>query len=127
MNFWNFTAFTVYCLRTYFADIFSQNFLGFCFFQERKFGEYLCKMPPKKRSKRRDSHEAERMFIREMSDTEQDDLGLETQHDSDSSDEDTQDIQAGGTQKGKGKCIRARLTKGARNLLFCSVLRRSRS
>ena len=82
-------------------------------------------MPPKKRSKRRDSHEAERMFTREMS--EQDDFGLETQHDSDSSDEDTQDIQAGGTQKGKGKCIRARLTKEARNLLFCSVLRRSRS
>ena len=40
----------------------------------------------------------------EMSDTEQGDFGLETQHDSDSSDEDTQDTQAaGGTQKGKGK------------------------
>ena len=96
-------------------------------------------MPPKKRSKRRCSHEAERMSPRarspevdelscvpetqqsqqaaeveelvmgvedplEMSDTEQGDFGLETQHDSDSSDEDTQDTQAaGGTQKGKGK------------------------
>ena len=41
----------------------------------------------------------------DMSDTEQGDCGLETQHDSDSSDEDTQDTQAaGGTQvKGKGK------------------------
>ena len=40
----------------------------------------------------------------EMSDTEQGDIGLETQQDSDSTDEDTQDTQAaGGTQKGKGK------------------------
>ena len=39
----------------------------------------------------------------EMSDTEQDDIGLETQHKLDTSDEDTQDTQAaGGTQKGKG-------------------------
>ena len=39
-----------------------------------------------------------------MSDTEQGDFGLETQHDLDSSDEDTQDTHAaGGTQKGKGK------------------------
>ena len=39
-----------------------------------------------------------------MSDTEQGDFGLETQHDLYSSDEDTQDTQAdGGTQKGKGK------------------------
>ena len=37
----------------------------------------------------------------EMLDTEQGDFGLETQHDSESSDEDTQ--AAGGTQKGKGK------------------------
>ena len=108
----------------------------FVFFQKRKFGEYLCKMPPKKRSKRRGSHKAERMSTRarspevdefscvpetqqsqqaagveelvvgvedplEMSDTEQGDFGLETQHDSDSSDADTQ--VAGGTQKGKGK------------------------
>ena len=37
-----------------------------------------------------------------MSDTEQGDIGLETQQDLDSSDEDTQDTQAaGGTQKGK--------------------------
>ena len=38
----------------------------------------------------------------EMSDTAQDDFGLETQHDLDSSDEDTQDTQTG-TQKGKDK------------------------
>ena len=39
----------------------------------------------------------------EMSDTEQGDIGLETQHKSDTSDKDTQDTQvAGGTQKGKG-------------------------
>ena len=36
----------------------------------------------------------------EMSDTEQDDIGLDTQHESDTSDDDTQ--AAGGTQKGKG-------------------------
>ena len=40
----------------------------------------------------------------EMSDTEQGDIGLETQQDSDTSDEDTQDTQAAtGTQSGKGK------------------------
>ena len=43
----------------------------------------------------------------EMSDTEQGDTSLETQQDSDSSDEDIADTQdthaAGGTQKGKGK------------------------
>ena len=39
-----------------------------------------------------------------MLDTEQEDFGLETQHDSNSSDEDTQDTQAArGTQKSKGK------------------------
>ena len=40
----------------------------------------------------------------EMSDTEQGDIGLETQHESDTSDEDTQDAQAAATttQKGKG-------------------------
>ena len=86
-------------LRIYFAGIFSPNF---CFlFQNRKFGVYLCKMPPKKRSTRRGSHEAERMSTRdrspevdeaagmdelvvgvedplEMSDTAQGDFGLET-------------------------------------------------
>ena len=31
------------------------------FFLERTFGEYFCKMPPKKRSKRRGSHEGKRM------------------------------------------------------------------
>ena len=40
----------------------------------------------------------------EMSDTEQGDIGLETQQESDTSDEDTQDTQAAErTQKGKGK------------------------
>ena len=39
----------------------------------------------------------------ETSDTEQGDIGLETQHESVTSDEDTQDTQAAeGTQKGKG-------------------------
>ena len=39
-----------------------------------------------------------------MTDTEQGDIGLETQHKSDTSDEDTQDTQAAAatTQKGKG-------------------------
>ena len=91
------------------------------FFLNRKFGEYLCKMPPKKGSKRRGSQETERMSTRarspevdelssvpetqqvagveelvvavedplEMSDAEQGDIGLETQHESDTSDEDT--------------------------------------
>ena len=31
------------------------------FFQSREFGEYFCKMPPKKRIKRRGSQEMERM------------------------------------------------------------------
>ena len=35
----------------------------------------------------------------EMSDTEQDDIGLETQHESDTSNEDTQDTQAAGGQR----------------------------
>ena len=86
-------------------------------------------MPPKKRSKKRGSQETERnpevhelssvpetqqaagleeLVVGvedplEMSDTQQGDIGLETQHESDTSDEDTQDTQAaGGTQKGKG-------------------------
>ena len=59
----------------------------------------------------------------EMSDTEQGDIGLETQHDSDTSDEDTQ--AATGTQSGKGR-TRARLTKGARNPQFYSPLSRNR-
>ena len=62
----------------------------------------------------------------EMSETEQGDFGLETQHDSDSSDEDTQDTQViGGHRRARAKA-RARLTKVARNLLFCSGLRRSK-
>ena len=78
---------------------------GFGFFN-RKFGEYLCKIPPKKRSKRRGNQETERVSTRspevdelscvpetlqaaevedlvvgvedslEMSDTEQGDIGL---------------------------------------------------
>ena len=79
--------------------------------------------------------------ILEISDTEQGDFALETQQDSDSSDEDIADTQAAGErQKGKGKgkgksksiCRgnmywKRRLTKEARKLLFCSVLRRSRN
>ena len=106
----------------------------FVFFQMGNF--YLCKMPPKKRSKRRGSHEAERMSTRarspevnelscvpetqqsqqaagmeelvvgvedplEMSDTEQVDIGLETQQDSDSSNEDRQDTEAAGSTQGQ--------------------------
>ena len=115
---------------------FSQNFRGFGVFLNTKFGEYLCKMPPKKRSKRRGSQEVEMVSTRtrspevdelscvpetqqaaaveelvvgvedppEISDTEQGDIGLETQQESDTSDEDTQDTQAAAatTQKGKG-------------------------
>ena len=56
----------------------------------------------------------------EMSDTEQGDFGLETQHHSD-----TQDTQAaGGTQNGKGTG-KGKADKGARNLQFYSVLSRS--
>ena len=58
----------------------------------------------------------------EMSDTGKGDIRLETQQESNTSDEDTQ--AAGGHRRAKG---RARLTKGARKPLFCSVLRRSRS
>ena len=36
-------------------------------FQSRKFGEYLCKMPPRKRSKKRGSPEAERLSTRARS------------------------------------------------------------
>ena len=55
----------------------------------------------------------------EMSDTEQGDIGLETQHKSDTCYEDTQDTRASAaTQKGKA---RARLTKGARNPQFSST------
>ena len=36
-------------------------------FLNRKFGEYMCKMPPKKRSKRRGSQETERMSTRAKS------------------------------------------------------------
>ena len=75
----------------------------------------------------------------QMSDTEQGDIALETQENSESSDEDiadTQDTQAaGGTQKGKGKSktrggqhvSERRLRKEAIKPLFCSVLRRSRN
>ena len=103
-------------------------------------------MSPKKRSKRKDSQETERMSTRarspevdelsclpetqqaagvaqlvvgvedplEMSDTEQGDTGLETQHKSDTSDEDTQATQAAAatSQKGKGT---GKTAKGARN------------
>ena len=74
-----------------------------------------------------------------MSYTEQGDIALETQQDLNSSDEDTHDTQAAGGHRrakararvshiGKGNVYQTRrLTKGARNPLFCSVLRRSRN
>ena len=52
---------------------FSQNFRGFGFFKNRKFGEYLCKMPLKERSKRRGSQGTERMSTRARS-PEEDEL-----------------------------------------------------
>ena len=36
-----------------------KKFQDFYFFLNREFGEYFCKMPPKKRSKRRGSQERE--------------------------------------------------------------------
>ena len=115
-------------------------------------------MPPKKRTKRRDSQETEMMSTRarspevdelscvqetqqtagvdelvegvedplEMSDTEQGEIGLETQHDSDASDEDTQATQAaGGTQKGKGKG-KGKADKRSKKTQFYSPLSRNR-
>ena len=38
-----------------------QKYFGLYFFQNREFGEYFCKMPPKKNIKRRGSQEMERM------------------------------------------------------------------
>ena len=38
-----------------------KNISDFIFFQNREFGEYFCKMPPKKRIKRRGSQEMDRM------------------------------------------------------------------
>ena len=38
-----------------------KNISDFVFFQNREFGEYFCKMPPKERIKRRGSQEMERM------------------------------------------------------------------
>ena len=113
---------------------FSQKFRGFVFLN-RKFGEYMCKMPPKERSKRRISQETERMSTRAKSAevdelscvpetqqaagleelvvgledplemSEQGDIQLETQHKSDTSDGDTHDTQAAATTTQKGKGI----------------------
>ena len=47
----------IFCWHTYYPKIFQILF----FFQNREFGEYFCKMPPKKRIKRRGSQEMERM------------------------------------------------------------------
>ena len=46
----------IFCWHTYLVK--NLEVLGFL---NRKFGEYLCTMPPKKRSKRRGSQETERM------------------------------------------------------------------
>ena len=144
-----------------FEDIFTwhrQKFRGFGSFKNRKFGEYLCKMPPKKMCKRRGSQETERISTRarspevdelscvpktqqaggvqelvagvedplERSDTG--DIGLETQQESDISDEDTQDTQAAAatTQKGKGTDKGKTDKKNKKPPVF-SVLSRNRS
>ena len=109
---------------------FLKNFRDFYFFfSNREFGEYFCKMSPKKRSKRRGSQERMSTLVQarnpeldkltcvpetqhsqqaagveevvvgmedplEMLDTEQGDIVLEAQQDSDSSDEDIVDKQA---------------------------------
>ena len=130
---------------------FSQTFRGLGFFKIGNLLNTWKKMPPKKRSKRRGSQETERMSTRarspetqqaagveelvvgvedplEMLDSEQGDIGLETQQESDTSDEDTQDTQAAAATTQKGKDTgKARLTKGARNPQFSSVLSRNRS
>ena len=63
----------------------------------------------------------------EMSDTEQGDIGLETQHKSDTSDEDTQDTQAAAatTQKGKGTG-KGKADKKSKKPQFSSVLNGNR-
>ena len=56
----------------------------------------------------------------EMSDTEQGDIGLETQHELDTSDVDTQDTQnAGGTQKGKGRGKADKMSKKSPSSIQC--------
>ena len=68
MNFWNFLPYK-------FEDIFCWHFAAYLvkilevvfFFENRKFGEYLYKIPPKKRSKRRGSQETEKMSTRARS------------------------------------------------------------
>ena len=43
------------------AYLLPQNISDFIFFLNSEFGEYFCKMPPKKRIKRKGSQEMERM------------------------------------------------------------------
>ena len=64
----------------------------------------------------------------EMSNTEQGDIGLETQQESDTSDEDTQDTQAAAatTQKDKGTG-KGKADKRSKKPQFSSVLSRNRS
>ena len=52
----------IFCWHTDLVKI-----LEVLFFLNRKFGEYLCKMPPKNRSKRRGIQETERMSTRARS------------------------------------------------------------
>ena len=142
-----------------------KKFSDFCFIENSEFVEYFCKMPPKKRSRRRGSQERMSTQVQARSpeleetqqsqqaagvevlvrlqDTEEGDIALETQQDSESSDKDIADTQvtqaAGGHRRarakarasqrqGRGNMYRKRrLTKEARKLLFCSVLRRSRN
>ena len=58
----------IFCWHSYYPKIFPT-------FQNREFGEYFCKMPPKKRMKRRGSQEMERMSTQvQARSTEMDDL-----------------------------------------------------
>ena len=55
-------SYTVYVLGyILLAYILIKNFQTFVSFQNREFDEYFCKMPPKKRSKRKGSQERERI------------------------------------------------------------------
>ena len=65
----------------------------------------------------------------QMSDTEQDDIALETKQESDSSAEDIADTHAAGGGEGGGhrRAMAKMLTKRARKPLLCSVMRMSRN
>ena len=148
----------IFCWHTYLVKILEV----LLFFLNRKFGEYLCKMPPKKRSKRRGSQETERISTRTRS-PEVDELScvpetLQTQQAAGVEElvlgvedplemSNTEQVTMGwrhSTNRIQVMTIyrihkllqvhrrarsqaRARLTKGARNPQFSSVLSRNRS